>query len=240
MEHSSWLQYYMTCSMCHFLLLRDAKFRYLSQTSIFFPEIPVGSFLDFLLILSWFEESTKQDFWKTWEILGHWNLATCGILVLLDRVEGSGTVCDSKVRWSGSMLTIWLYALGTPHQAVFDVCTSANHSITADHTALDVTPVEQTQSTINQTSPWELVHYHSVQIVGTCEDIAEELISGHWTLALWPNAKLKSCVLYLNIYSTRLHFQGGHFLDAIFEKMLSTAQAFIHARALFHGITLAP
>lgn len=143
----------MTCSMCHFLLLRDAKFRYLSQTSIFFPEIPVGSFLDFLLILSWFEESTKQDFWKTWEILGHWNLATCGILVLLDRVEGSGTVCDSKVRWSGSMLTIWLYALGTPHQAVFDVCTSANHSITADHTALDVTPVKQTQSSISCQSP---------------------------------------------------------------------------------------
>ena len=202
MEHSSWIQYYMTCRMCHFCPLRDAKFRYLSQTPIFSPEIPVESFLDFLLILSWFGESTKQDFWKTWEILGHRNL------LLLVRVEGSGTVCDSKVRWGSSMLTIWLYALGTPHQAVFDVCTSANHSITADHTALDVTPVEQTQSSINCQSP---LRTSTLSHCAACGYLWRH----RSRVDLWPvdTEITQSKSWFYVLFKHLLQFQGGRFLD---------------------------
>lgn len=43
-------------------------------------------------------------------------------------------------------LTFWFDVLSISHQTVFEVCSSANNSITADHAALDITPENNTHT----------------------------------------------------------------------------------------------
>lgn len=43
-------------------------------------------------------------------------------------------------------LTLWFDLLSVSHQTVFEVCSSADDGITADHTALDVTPGNHTHT----------------------------------------------------------------------------------------------
>lgn len=43
-------------------------------------------------------------------------------------------------------LTLWFDLLSVSHQTVLEVCSSADDSITADHTALDVTPGNYTHT----------------------------------------------------------------------------------------------
>lgn len=45
-------------------------------------------------------------------------------------------------------LTLWFDPLSVSHQTVFEVCSSPDDSITADHTALDITPGKHTQITL--------------------------------------------------------------------------------------------
>lgn len=43
-------------------------------------------------------------------------------------------------------LTFWFDVLSISHQTIFEVCSSANNSITADHAALDITPENNTHT----------------------------------------------------------------------------------------------